>query len=204
MIVRKVLRRNIVQKCNNERCPTSFQSRVLLKDKKVDKKVYKSYYSRRRKFWNFRCPWYTQQRALEFTITLFEAYGQKATSTALQHFDPLGIWSGLQLRRFTVHFFLWARKLSTHDIHWQLWKCMAMLWRPGNRLPDGAACLSLAWTIIWMTIEGDDKLPWLQKATPRIEEPIQRITCKFAAYGIGIWFILRHCAAYRGGCTTVL
>ena len=76
---------------------------------------------------------------------------------------PLENWSHLEVQG--VMCFLWAWE------YWQprsinsSWKCTALMWCPGNRLPNGASCFQLAGTVWWKVIKVDNKASLQQKST---------------------------------------
>jgi hypothetical protein len=98
------------------------------------KEVYNSFHSRR---WNFKCCWHIRHKALVFTATWFEAYVQKHRCSSSTQWPTLK--TGLTCKSEELHTFCGnhrkCQQLTSID---SFWNCMAMMWCPDNRLPNGA------------------------------------------------------------------
>jgi hypothetical protein len=70
---------------------------------------------------------------------------------------------------------------------------MALMWFPGNRLPNGAARFHLAGTVWWKVIRVDNKASWKQKSTHHALRNSFRWT-KLLLYGVTTVYHLTLCS----------
>jgi hypothetical protein len=83
-------------------------------------------------------------------------------------------------------------------------KCMATMWRRGNRLPNGTIHFHLAGTMWWWQSKWTTK--FLDDRSQHCTHPgthSHRQMCTCVAHGTWLWIMLQHCAVYHGGCVTV-